>query len=69
MLNKLVKNIIYVYWFLFWEYYYFIYMYIKIKINIKSFKILPMELSHNICAVDLGAWTMKLAALNNNHKF
>jgi hypothetical protein len=28
-----------------------------------------MELTHNICAVDLGAWTMKLAALNNNHKF
>jgi hypothetical protein len=44
-------------------------MYIKIKINIKILKILAMELSHTICAVDLGAWTMKLAALNNNHKF
>lgn len=27
-----------------------------------------MELN-NICAVDFGTWTMKLAALNDNHRF
>lgn len=28
-----------------------------------------MELFHNICAVDLGSWASKIAALTNSHKF
>lgn len=28
-----------------------------------------MELSHNLGAIDLGAWTIKIAALSNQHRF
>lgn len=28
-----------------------------------------MELSHKVCAVDLGSWASKISALDNNNRF